>query len=163
MEIAHWPRVVHRPRSADDRLRRHASEGRRNRVHRSRADELQQHDAQRFSGDARSTQADHAEYHAAARGTGVELERQFEGFQVMGIKYTEIAGLGRAAVLRLPNPAGRQPCRRAGISTPAPAAFETRSRKQRRSDPINHPYRWSPSSDEPTSSTRTARSRTSLA
>jgi sugar phosphate isomerase/epimerase len=29
--------------------------------------------------------------HAAARGTGAELEKQLEGFQVMGIKYTEIA------------------------------------------------------------------------
>lgn len=29
--------------------------------------------------------------HAPARGTGAELERQLEGFQVMGIKYTEIA------------------------------------------------------------------------
>ena len=29
--------------------------------------------------------------HAPARGEGAELERQLEGFQVMGIKYTEIA------------------------------------------------------------------------
>ena len=29
--------------------------------------------------------------HAPARGTGAELERQLEGFQVMGLKYTEIA------------------------------------------------------------------------
>ena len=29
--------------------------------------------------------------HAPARGTGADLERQLEGFQVMGIKYTEIA------------------------------------------------------------------------
>jgi hypothetical protein len=28
--------------------------------------------------------------HAPARGTGADLERQLEGFQVMGIKYTEI-------------------------------------------------------------------------
>ena len=28
--------------------------------------------------------------HSAARGTGLELEKQLEGFQVMGIKYTEI-------------------------------------------------------------------------
>jgi sugar phosphate isomerase/epimerase len=32
--------------------------------------------------------------HAAARGEGVELEKQLEGFQVMGIKYTEIAAGG---------------------------------------------------------------------
>jgi sugar phosphate isomerase/epimerase len=30
--------------------------------------------------------------HAPARGTGADLEKQLEGFQVMGIKYTEIAG-----------------------------------------------------------------------
>ena len=38
--------------------------------------------------------------HAPARGAGTELERQLEGFQVMGIKYTEIvggAGPGRGA------------------------------------------------------------------
>jgi sugar phosphate isomerase/epimerase len=29
--------------------------------------------------------------HAPARGTGADLERQLEGFQIMGIKYTEIA------------------------------------------------------------------------
>jgi sugar phosphate isomerase/epimerase len=29
--------------------------------------------------------------HSSARGTGAELEKQLEGFQVMGIKYTEIA------------------------------------------------------------------------
>jgi len=30
--------------------------------------------------------------HNAARGTGVQLEKQLEGFQIMGIKYTEILG-----------------------------------------------------------------------
>ncbi len=36
--------------------------------------------------------------HAPARGTGAELEQQLEGFQIMGIKYTEIAsGAGAAA------------------------------------------------------------------
>jgi sugar phosphate isomerase/epimerase len=34
--------------------------------------------------------------HAPARGTGADLERQLEGFQVMGIKYTEIAAVSRA-------------------------------------------------------------------
>ncbi|MEO8070269.1 MAG: sugar phosphate isomerase/epimerase [Acidobacteriota bacterium] len=29
--------------------------------------------------------------HTAARGTGAELDRQLEGFQIMGLKYTEIA------------------------------------------------------------------------
>jgi sugar phosphate isomerase/epimerase len=34
--------------------------------------------------------------HAPARGTGADLERQLEGFQAMGIKYTEIAPESRA-------------------------------------------------------------------
>ena len=34
--------------------------------------------------------------HAPARGTGAELERQLEGFQVMGIRYTEIAAVPSA-------------------------------------------------------------------
>src|SRR6185295_12814480 len=34
--------------------------------------------------------------HSAARGEGVELEKMLEGFQIMGIKYTEItAAAGR--------------------------------------------------------------------
>jgi sugar phosphate isomerase/epimerase len=33
--------------------------------------------------------------HAPARGTGADLERQLEGFHVMGIKYTEIAAASR--------------------------------------------------------------------
>ncbi len=32
--------------------------------------------------------------HAAARGSGADLEKQLEGFQVMGIKYTEISAEG---------------------------------------------------------------------
>jgi len=35
--------------------------------------------------------------HAPARGTGADLERQLEGFQTMGIKYTEIAPEPRGA------------------------------------------------------------------
>ena len=35
--------------------------------------------------------------HAPARGTGADLERQLEGFQVMGIRYTEIATASPAA------------------------------------------------------------------
>jgi sugar phosphate isomerase/epimerase len=43
--------------------------------------------------------------HSAARGTGAELEKQLEGFQVMGIKYTEIAsGTGRGAGPATPDP-----------------------------------------------------------
>jgi len=30
--------------------------------------------------------------HSGARGTGAELEKQLEGFQIMGIEYTEILG-----------------------------------------------------------------------
>ncbi len=35
--------------------------------------------------------------HAPASGTGADLERQLEGFQIMGIKYTEISAGGRGA------------------------------------------------------------------
>src|SRR5262245_12351428 len=35
--------------------------------------------------------------HSPASGTGTELERQLEGFQIMGIKYTEIRGNPNAA------------------------------------------------------------------
>src|SRR5215510_1755748 len=37
--------------------------------------------------------------HSGATGTGLELEKQLEGFQVMGIKYTEILA-GAPAVAR---------------------------------------------------------------
>src|SRR6476660_5813752 len=33
--------------------------------------------------------------HSGASGAGLELEKQLEGFQTMGIKYTEISGGGR--------------------------------------------------------------------
>ena len=42
--------------------------------------------------------------HAAARGTGMDLERQLEGFQVMGIEYTEIAGAGPGQGAATPDP-----------------------------------------------------------
>ena len=42
--------------------------------------------------------------HAPARGAGVDLERQLEGFQVMGIKYTEIAGVGPGRGAATPDP-----------------------------------------------------------
>lgn len=52
--------------------------------------------------------------HSAARGEGVELERMLEGFQVMGIKYTEIqAGAARGA--------GPGPARGAAPSAGRPA------------------------------------------
>src|SRR5262245_37715439 len=35
--------------------------------------------------------------HAPARGTGAELEKELEGFQAMGIKYTEIVAPPRGA------------------------------------------------------------------
>src|SRR4249920_7274 len=35
--------------------------------------------------------------HSGASGTGLELEKQLEGFQTMGIKYTEISAGGRGA------------------------------------------------------------------
>lgn len=42
--------------------------------------------------------------HAAARGTGADLERQLEGFQVMGIKYTEIAAPASSPGASTPDP-----------------------------------------------------------
>ena len=33
--------------------------------------------------------------HSGASGTGLELEKQLEGFQIMGIKYTVVSGAGR--------------------------------------------------------------------
>jgi len=46
--------------------------------------------------------------HSGASGTGIELEKQLEGFQVMGIKYTEIsaAPAGGASPARAPLPPG---------------------------------------------------------
>jgi sugar phosphate isomerase/epimerase len=38
--------------------------------------------------------------HSGASGTGAELEKQLEGFQIMGIKYTEISVGGRGAGAR---------------------------------------------------------------
>ena len=46
--------------------------------------------------------------HSAARGTGLELEKQLEGFQVMGIKYTEITA-PPAAGATPPPPDPRRP------------------------------------------------------
>ena len=46
--------------------------------------------------------------HAPARGTGADLERQLEGFQVMGIKYTEIAA-APASSRAAPTPDPRRP------------------------------------------------------
>ena len=60
-------------------------------------------------------------------------------FRSWGSNTQRLRGPGRAAARRLPIPAGRRPCRRVGISTPAPAAFETRSRKPRRSGRIKPP------------------------
>jgi sugar phosphate isomerase/epimerase len=42
--------------------------------------------------------------HAPARGSGADLERQLEGFQVMGTKYTEIAEPGRGRGAATPDP-----------------------------------------------------------
>jgi len=44
--------------------------------------------------------------HNAARGTGAELEKQLEGFQIMGIQYTEILAAGG------PGSAGSAPARK---------------------------------------------------
>jgi sugar phosphate isomerase/epimerase len=42
--------------------------------------------------------------HSPARGTGADLERELAGFQVMGIKYTEIAVAGPAPGTASPDP-----------------------------------------------------------
>jgi sugar phosphate isomerase/epimerase len=62
--------------------------------------------------------------HAAARGTGAELEKQLEGFQVMGIKYTEIAA---------PPSAPASPDPRRPASMPPGAYFDAGSGRVRNS------------------------------
>jgi sugar phosphate isomerase/epimerase len=53
--------------------------------------------------------------HAAARGTGADLEKQLEGFQVMGIRYTEIVAIPPGAAGRGAEPARPDPRRPATI------------------------------------------------
>ncbi len=107
-------------------------------LHRSRADELQQHVARRIFGRCSiGYKLTMPSTHAPARGTGADLERQLEGFQVMGIKYTEIArrpARGRTPRLRIL--AGLRPFHRARTSTPARDASATRSKKPKPSDRI---------------------------
>jgi sugar phosphate isomerase/epimerase len=55
--------------------------------------------------------------HAPARGTGVDLEKQLEGFQVMGIKYTEIAAAA-------PGPDAATPDRRRPATLPPGGYFD---------------------------------------
>jgi sugar phosphate isomerase/epimerase len=62
--------------------------------------------------------------HAPARGTGADLERQLEGFQVMGIKYTEIVAAQGA-------PATPDPRRPANL--PPGAYFDSGSGRVRNS------------------------------
>ena len=47
--------------------------------------------------------------HAPARGTGADLEKQLEGFQTMGIKYTEIAAAGPGPGQGTSSPDPRRP------------------------------------------------------
>src|SRR5262245_34682487 len=56
--------------------------------------------------------------HSAARGTGAELERQLEGFQVMGIKYTEITAAAPAGTRGGAAPTAPDPRRPAGPLPP---------------------------------------------
>jgi sugar phosphate isomerase/epimerase len=63
--------------------------------------------------------------HAPARGSGADLERQLEGFQVMGIKYTEIAA---AASPPLTTPDPRRPA-----NLPPGAYFDAGSGRVRNS------------------------------
>jgi sugar phosphate isomerase/epimerase len=65
--------------------------------------------------------------HAPARGTGADLERQLEGFQVMGMKYTEIA----AAPASSPGPSAPDPRRPATL--PPGAYFDAGTGRVRNS------------------------------
>ena len=97
--------------------------------------------------------------HAPARGAGADLERQLEGFQVMGIKYTEIAAAGQRGAGRRGSgsSAACDAFHRAGTTTPVPDESATPSKKPRPSDPIRRRERSSRASSAPDNSTRTAR------
>jgi hypothetical protein len=73
--------------------------------------------------------------HSGASGTGAELERQLEGFQIMGIKYTELAA-GGAAAARAGSAVAAQVvlCPLARTSTPVRASSTTHSRRPKCSD-----------------------------
>ena len=73
--------------------------------------------------------------HAPARGSGADLEKQLEGFQIMGIKYTEIQAVdqARGAARRRPIRDGRPRSLQEATSTPAPDEYAIRSRKPKRS------------------------------
>jgi hypothetical protein len=62
--------------------------------------------------------------HSGARGTGAELEEQLEGFQIMGIKYTEISDGGRGSG------AGEPGCGRPSGPLPPGAYSNARSRRR---------------------------------
>ena len=79
--------------------------------------------------------------HNAARGTGVQLEKQLEGFQMMGIKYTEISGRSGPGSCR--RPIRPEICPPAPITIPARVLSETHSRKPKRSDHTSHRSRSS--------------------
>ena len=95
--------------------------------------------------------------HSGASGTGLELEKQLEGFQTMGISTRRSVpegagpapGPGRAERREpraLPGPAEADAdrCRQAATTTPARASRTTPLPKPRRSDRTNRLSRWSP-------------------
>ena len=79
--------------------------------------------------------------HSGASGAGVELEKQLEGFQMMGIKYTEISAVRRSARRRRAEPGGcgRGPLPPGPTMTPERASRTTRSPKPKRSDRTSRP------------------------
>jgi len=81
--------------------------------------------------------------HSGASGAGLELEKQLEGFQTMGIKYTTISGGGRGGATGAGRAggggrgAGRGPLPAGATMMPARGSRTTRSPKPRRSDRTN--------------------------
>ena len=100
--------------------------------------------------------------HAPARGTGVDLERQLEGFQVMGIKYRDCGGWAGRGAATLDAPAGDPAARWVFRRRHRPRSKRVQGNRGVRAV-SSRPGPWNPSSGGPTSSTRTAGSRKSSA
>jgi hypothetical protein len=96
--VAYWPRALHRPRSDGDRLR-----GRARKVAGIGYKEIEPAGGygnlspKEFRALLDRLGLSMPSTHSGASGAGLELEKQLEGFQTMGIKYTTISGGGAAA------------------------------------------------------------------
>ena len=102
--------------------------------------------------------------HASARGPGSDLERQLEGFQIMGIKYTEIAAAAAQAAPATVDPRRpRDRSRRARIRRRHRTSATTRSRKPKRSAPTSRPVTLESVKRRAATLNATARSRRSSA